>query len=94
MYSPLYTACDLCATILEGKQGTANMDKPHLIIKGNIGWYNTAQKGEQQGRVIWAKRRDDNSDLHFCNEKCLIGFMEAKKELVQNHKNFSNDFQF
>lgn len=83
MYSPLFTACDCCAKVLEGKQGTAHMDFSHLIVKGVIGLYTPNREIKNNGRVIWSRRRDDTTEMHFCDETCLIGFMKAKKTLVE-----------
>lgn len=93
MYNSIFTACDVCATVVDGKVGTADIMKTYLTVKGNI-LYNVVSKErdqKQEYRQYWAKRRDDTADLHFCNATCLQNYLEAKKVLVDQIKSSNKD---
>lgn len=88
MYNGMFTVCDYDAKMLEGKQGTADVNKEYLILKGNIGIHHPTDgdpldDGSETSYVYWSKRLDDHSTLHFCSAECLGGYAEAKKFLVK-----------
>lgn len=94
MFNGLITACDACATPLEGRVGTADIIKPYLVIKGNIGKIVVGDDKYDDGYLFWAKRKDDFSQLHFCNEACLIGYVEGKIILVKQFQEKKLDWGY
>lgn len=85
MYNGLLTACDSCAKPLEGRVGTANINLPHLIVKGNIGARAYDKEKYPDGYLFWAKRAGDISQLHYCNEVCLGNYLSSKIFLITSN---------
>lgn len=84
MYNGLITVCDSCGKILDGRDRTAIVNKDYILFKGNIGQYVSSDpihNGEPY--MYWLKRRDDYTELHFCNFEHLSDFMSAKIALVR-----------
>lgn len=85
MQNSLYTACDSCAEVLEGKKGTAQMRKNYLSIKGSVCLYVYNTEIERYD-FHYGQPKDTTESLHFCNGACFDSYMEAKKVIHQSFK--------
>ena len=83
MYNGLLTACDNCATPLQGRVGTAIKKLDYIEVTGNLMTI-IHSKENPEGKTYWAKKREDYTHLHFCrNNVCLFEYLNSKVLLLQ-----------
>lgn len=83
------TQCDNCAEIIYGKKGTAYVTKPYLFIRGFFASYRTDNSpvGVIQTRITSEKQ----TELIFCDLKCLGLFIEQREKFWDSIREKNND---
>lgn len=78
MQNLLYTACDSCAEILEGKKGTAQIRQSYITLKGSLCLYEWNEE-KQSYQFTYSQKKSDIQRLDFCNFKHMAEYMEARR---------------
>jgi hypothetical protein len=86
MQNAIYTACDSCATIVDGKQGTADVKRNFLSIQGSL-CLNLWNIDTDRHEFYYASQKGDVTRLHFCDEKCMIAYLNARRQVIVDKKN-------
>ncbi len=82
MKNSINTACDFCLSVLEGKQGTAEIKKPYISFRGTICYH----QYDENGRHLYTYGQDKNdiTEKHFCFETtCLQEYLKARQVLIE-----------
>lgn len=78
MQNRIYTACDNCATVLDGLHKAAKVKKSYLTIKGTICLKSYDKQNTEHYTYALFKDEAALTYLHFCNGTCLDEYMQGR----------------
>lgn len=77
-------ACNQCGEVVQGRVGTADIDKPHFYIKG-LASYNTYDDQTRRFEITYLTRGHDN-ELIFCSLICIQSYVETRQQFVKDFR--------
>lgn len=77
-------ACNQCGDIVQGRVGTALINKDHFYIKG-LASYNTYDDQTHRFDITYLTRGHDN-ELIFCSLNCIQSYVEIRQRFIKDFR--------
>lgn len=79
MENRIYTACDNCATVLDGLYKAAKVKKSYISFKGSLCLKSYDKNDIEHFTYANPNKLDAlQTFMHFCNGTCLDEYMQAR----------------